>query len=131
MAPEALVVLPELGLTADEIAALRRQGFVSRERRGHGHVRYKLRFRHGGKQHVRYLGQDPQVADRVRQELASLQAATRLDRHLGRLLHEVTPLLRSVKTRLEPVLQDAGYRFHGLSIRRKQSMPAASANEGA
>ncbi len=92
---------------------------MSGEDRGRGCFYYKLRFRCRGQQHVRYLGSDAAVADRVRAELAKLQAAARLDRELGRLARGAKRILRNAKSRLEPLVQDAGYGFHGLSVRRR------------
>ena len=66
------------------LAARAGQGFVSAEARPTGAVTYKLRWRRGGRQRVRYLGSDPAAA---RAALAGLQAGARraraLRRHLG------------------------------------------------
>ena len=63
----------KLDLTAEEMAALRRQGFVCRERR-RGRVFFKLRFRMPtGMQCVCYLGADPAVAEEVQTELLEMQ----------------------------------------------------------
>lgn len=110
-----------LRLTVEELVALRRQGFVSRERR-RGQSYFKLRFRlPSGQQCVRYLGSDPIIAAQVEQELARLQSARRVERTLVKLTQHVGEKLRSGKERLAPHLDQAGFHFHGLSIRRKQA----------
>ncbi|MCY2994862.1 MAG: hypothetical protein NTY19_44425 [Planctomycetota bacterium] len=112
--------IEELDLTTEELGALRRQGFVAREER-RGREVFKLRFRMpSGKQCVRYLGTDPALAEELQAELGEMQAARRLDRELGRLMKEIGELLQSSKEQLAPLLAEAGYHFHGLSIRRKQ-----------
>ena len=118
---EEVRLLAGRGLTAAELAALRRQGFISRERR-RGQVVFKLRFRMPpeGKQCVRYLGCDPVVAEAMRQELAEIQRIRRLDRDLGELNRQIGRKLRSGKERIVAQLEQAGYRFHGSTIRRRR-----------
>jgi hypothetical protein len=113
--------LAQLGLVPEEVLALRKQGFVSGEKRGPGHTCYKLRFRFAGRQRVRALGGDAAVAERVRQELAELQASTRLDRELAQLTRKAKRMLREARQRLEPLLREEGFAFHGLAVRRKGS----------
>jgi hypothetical protein len=123
--------LARLRLNAEELAALRKQGFVSADHRGRARVCYKLRFRHAGRQHVRCLGSDPAVAARVRLELAELQASARLGRELGRRTQEARRALRGVKSSLEPLLAAAGYGFHGLAIRRRKCQQGPHEKQGA
>jgi hypothetical protein len=113
--------LGDLELSSAEINALRRQGFVSPERR-RGRLIYKLRFRApGGKrQQVRYLTNNPAVAEAVRQELAELQRVRKLDRQLGSLAREIGRKLGQVKEKLQLPLAPAGYHFHGRAIRRRR-----------
>ncbi len=110
----------KLDLTAEEMAALRRQGFVSRERR-RGRVFFKLRFRMPtGMQCVRYLGADPAVAEEVQTELLEVQRARHLHLQLGKLAKEAGQRLKSGKAAIAPMLAEAGYHFHGLSVRQKR-----------
>ena len=118
---EEVRLLARLALTPAELAAIRRQGFISRERH-RGQVVYKLRFRMPpeGKQRVRVLGRDPDVAEAMRQELAQIQRLRRLDLELGRLNRQVGRKLRNGRKTIVSQLAEAGYRFHGSAIRRKR-----------
>src|SRR5947208_9939203 len=90
-------VLDDLRLSRGDFQALTRQGFVSAEsRRGRRPV-YKLRWRRGGKQQVRYLGQDPARAEEVRLELEALQFRRRCARYVIRLMGAARPHLRRAK----------------------------------
>ena len=123
--------LANLGLSAVEQQALSSQGFVASEFRGRGGPYYKLRFRWGGKQVVRYLGSDPQVARAIAQELRVLQRLRQLKKRLRRLAAQARRALRMAKHRLEPLLQERGFHFHGQAIRQRgadtKSQPAARA----
>lgn len=111
----------QLGLTTEEIASLKRQGFVSVEIRG-GCTIYKLRFRVDRRQRVRYLGTDPMMADAVRQELDQLRQQTQLDRRLRNQNQEIDRFLRESKRRLEPLAAQAGLKFHGRMLRRPRTV---------
>jgi hypothetical protein len=112
--------IAKLGLNAEELAALQRQGFVSRECR-RGREFFKLRFRlPSGKQCVCYLGSDPLVATELQEEVAQLQAVRHIDRKLSKLIKEAGRRLTDGKGKLTPMLAEAGYHFHGLSVRRKR-----------
>jgi hypothetical protein len=112
--------IDQLGLTADELSALRHQGFVSREPR-RGGVIFKLRFRLAtGEQRVRYLGADRAAAAEVEKELCEMQRARRTNRALVRLVKEAGQRLRASKAMLAPALAGAGYRLHGLAVRRRR-----------
>lgn len=100
----------------DDFAELTRQGFVCGERRGN-RTYYKLRFRRGGRQTVRYLG-GTDCAAIVKQELAHLQADSRALRDLKARTKSANKTLRDTKRELEPVLQAHGFVFHGMAIRR-------------
>jgi hypothetical protein len=110
--------LAELGLSAADQAALSRQGFISREVRGRRSAVYKLRFRVGGRQRVRYLGTDAGGIRRVQEALHELQEDRRLELALGRLHHEVAQRLCDSKRRLAAPLVAAGFGFHGRAARR-------------
>ena len=107
----------DLRLTEEELVALRQQGFVSVEQRGESQY-FKLRFRLGGVQRVRYLGSTSETAERIRAELTSLQQERRRDRVIARLTRDAIKLLRSTKRELEPLLRVWGILFHGFSPRR-------------
>ena len=112
--------IDKLDLTTEEMTALRRQGFVSREHR-RGRVFYKVRFRMPtGRQRVRYLGADPAVAEEVQKELFEMQTGRCMNRELKKLVKEAGQRLQSSKETLAPALAEAGYHFHGLSVRRKR-----------
>lgn len=113
-------ILFQLGLSEEEFAALRRQGFVSRERRC-GRTYYRLRFRMpSGKQCTRYLGSDSVTAEQTEDELAQLQAARRVDLELGKLASQAGQKLRASRQRLAGQLKKAGYHFHGLAVRKQR-----------
>lgn len=57
--------IDDLQLTAEERDALTKQGFVSVEERASGRRYFKLRFRVGGEQKVRYLRNNPEVAEHL------------------------------------------------------------------
>jgi hypothetical protein len=118
-------LLAELELDSADVAALRRQGFVSREVRGGGRIVYKLRFRLDRRQRVKCLGADEELARRVEETLSRLQRPRRKTLVIGRLTREAARLLRDGKRRIEPWLDAAGYRFHGQAIRRPRSRKGA------
>jgi hypothetical protein len=113
--------LAGLALGLEERQALSQQGFVSVETRGSRRY-FKLRFRLAGKQCVRYLGNDPALAERVLQELYRLQNGRRLKRELCGLMRIAAKSIRGAKQRLAPLLPEAGYAFHGLSIRKQRNL---------
>lgn len=108
--------LARLGLTTEDLEALKRQGAVYTECRGKRR-RYKLRFRRAGAQVVRYL-RGAEEAAQVRNELDRLQAAHRAARQLSRVTEEARKALRESKAMLSPVLMREGRVFHGRAIRR-------------
>jgi hypothetical protein len=113
-------VLARLRLSSQELAALKEQGFVAADKQGENRY-YKLRFRQGSKQCVRYLGSDPILAEQVRQELAILQDWRICRRVLKKLCRSAGRLLRSGKRDLEAALAEAGFAFHGLALRQKRN----------
>ena len=108
--------LASLRLTADELEELANQGFVSEERRGH-RTYYKLRFRCGGKQVVRYIGSADRAAI-VNEELSILQTESKIMGDLKATVRLANRMLREAKRTMEPVLNANGFVFHGLAIRR-------------
>ena len=110
--------LGQLQLTPEDLAALKRQGWIQKEWRGNTCI-HKLRFRRNGKQVVRYLG-DAETARQVADELAVLQAVSRTSRQLARLTKLARKTLRESKKSFMPHLDRVGYRYHGLDIRRRR-----------
>ena len=98
--------LEDLELEPEERVALQRQGFVSVEKRANGSSYFKLRFRVGGDQRVRGLGNNLEVAEQVQRQLDELQAGRRRDKELARLTRAARQLLRSTKSRLAPLLME-------------------------
>jgi hypothetical protein len=114
----AIAVLQALGITAAELLALQRQGFVSAERRGAQSQIYKLRFRLLGRQRVRYLGADPSAAAVIQGILRELQQDRRLRKQIRIACSNAAQTLRETKRQLEPLLELYGFKFHGQAIRR-------------
>jgi hypothetical protein len=111
--------LASLGLGGEHLAALARQGSLHAEDSSRGEPCYKLRFRMGSKQHVRYVGSSPGFVAQVQRELTRLQADTRSAQQLRRLIREANECLRRTKHQLKPLLPLAGRCFHGREIRRR------------
>jgi hypothetical protein len=109
-----------LQLTAAELDALSRQGFVTSELRGNSTVIHKLRFRLSGRQRVYYLGSDLEYVAEVRDFLLALQMRTRLARRLEARKKAVRQLLRGIKPRLTQHLAESGYRLHGRALRQRR-----------
>jgi hypothetical protein len=105
-----------LRLDADDLIELAHQGFVSPELH-RGRTRYKLRFRRGGRQIVRVVG-GLQAAALVEEELARLQSTRRRVRELMALDRIARRELRDSKSRLTPLIESYGFKFHGRAIRR-------------
>ena len=108
--------LARLGLSEGDLDELEQQGFLAPEHRGE-RTYYKLRFRRGGRQVVRYVG-GTEKAGLVAQELNTLQAARRVQRELAELGVAARLILRDAKTKLEPLLLDRGFKYHGQAVRR-------------
>ena len=113
--------LQTIGFQAEEIAALKRKGTITQERRGRDTIIFKLRYRMEGRQRVKYLGSDRRVVEQIRAELHDLQAAHRRHRRLRRLETQARTLLQDTKLRLEAPLKQAGLKFHGRAIRRPRN----------
>jgi len=112
-----------LGLTAEDLAALARQGSIHGEyRRGCGPY-YKLRFRRAdGRQAVRYLGNDPLLVEALREELRGLRRPREQQTKLSNLTKDARRLMRRSKQQLTDELHAVGYHFHGLTIRKYRSV---------
>ena len=114
--------LAALRLGDTDLVELGHQGFICREKRGE-RVHHKLRFRRGGRQVVRYIGNAERAAA-VEQELSDLQSETAAFRELKAVVKIANKMLPDSKTQLEPLFASHGYAFHGLSIRRPRKEPA-------
>jgi hypothetical protein len=117
--------LAQLRLTPGDFALLRRQGFVSCERRGARQV-FKVRFRREGRQVVWRIGSDPAFAAEVRRELEALQVQRRRTREFRRLARLGRQALRDSKRVLAPVLAQDGFYFHGLAVRLRRRPKTSS-----
>lgn len=111
--------LASLALGEEHLAALAKQGCLRAEGAGQSKLYYKLRFRIGSKQHVRYVGNKPAFVEQVREELTRLQSRTNSCRRLHRLIQEANECLRRTKHQLKPLLPLAGRCFYGREIRRR------------
>ncbi|MEI8376442.1 MAG: hypothetical protein WCJ35_26800 [Planctomycetota bacterium] len=122
--------LASLGLGGEDLAALAKQGNLHAEEPGQGKRYAKLRFRVGRKQCVRYVGNNPEFTDRVRRELARLQAPAKSCRRLQRLVREANACLQRTKQQLKPLIRLAGYGFHGREIRRRREQSDPCVDSG-
>jgi hypothetical protein len=112
-------VLQQLGLLSAELVALREQGYLTQDDRGHGHAGYwRLRFRFDGRMRTIYLGRDVELLDRVREELGLLREPRRIRRQLVDVARQTRQALRAAKQRLAGPLRQIGMRFHGDCIRK-------------
>ena len=111
--------LRRLQLPDQALAALRTQGFVPPEPHGRKRI-YKLRFRLDGRQHVRFLGDDEELARTVQEELRVLQRETRNQRQFADLRRRTRRILRQSKSALEGLLEEHGFHYHGQAIRKRR-----------
>jgi hypothetical protein len=102
--------------------ALRSQGYLTQDNRGHGHDGYwRLRFRLEGHFRTVYLGRDVELLDRVRAELGMLRQRQRARRRLFQFEKQARQGLRAAKKRLIEPLQQLGMHYHGDAIRKRRS----------
>jgi hypothetical protein len=118
VAPQS--ALDSLQFAPNELAALRRQGFVTAEPRTANTTVFKLRFRIEWRQRVRYLGTDAKFAAAVENELNVHRRSQRQARELRALAIQAKAMLRNGKRRLVADLDKVGYRFHGHALRRSR-----------
>ncbi len=83
---------------------------------------YKLRFRREARQVVRYVG-DCERAAAVARELSVLQHEVQVMRNLRQAVKAANKRLKEAKMQIRPLLEDHGFAFHGLSIRRSREAP--------
>lgn len=119
IATEPYSTLRRLGLGDEELATLRRKGYLEQDDRGQGHAGYwRIRFRVGDRARTVYVGRDVDLVERVRTELQDLQKGRRRSRQLATLASDVRKNLRAAKRQLEPVLKEMGHHYHGNAIRK-------------
>jgi hypothetical protein len=111
--------LRQLRLTEQALAALRTQGFVRAEPHGRKQI-YKLRFRLDGRQRVRFLGDDEELARAVQDELEKIQREVRDRREFANLRRRTRRTLSESKFALEGLLEEHGFHFHGQAIRKRR-----------
>ena len=108
--------LAKLRLATGDLNELSKQGFLSMERRGNLTI-HKLRFRRGGRQVVRSIG-DAATAAALKTELDRLQSRRQICREVATIDRAARRLLRDMKTQLEPLVDAYGWKFHGRAVRR-------------
>lgn len=90
---------------------------------------YKLRFRVEGRQRVVYLGTDPARVQRIKCELEELQHRVRTARELRKLSRQAKDAMRASRRQLAPLLEQAGFHFHGIEIRETRRPRTSGASE--
>jgi hypothetical protein len=126
--PTALI---DLGLSDEELQALRSGGWVRRTVRGRQSQIFDLVYRTRGRQRRRYLGTDEALANTIRAALSEWQRArtSRLERQ--RAVREAGQQIRATKYRLSEPLLAAGYHFHGRQIRKFRTAMSGNPNAAA
>src|SRR5689334_20089792 len=80
--------LQRLGLSADALRSLRRNGYVATELRGRTTFVFVLRYRLGGRQKKKYLGSDAAMGEQVCAALIAWQEGRRATLQLKALARE-------------------------------------------
>jgi len=111
--------LSKLRLPERAMESLRTQGFVCAEPRSRKQI-YKLRFRLDSRQHVRFLGDDAEVAREVQAELNTLQREILSRRQFAELRRGLRNVLKQSKVSLQGLLEERGFHYHGQAIRRRR-----------
>ena len=111
-------VFAALGLCEEAIAALQHQGYVTSEKRRKTSVVFKLRYRLHGQQRVCYIGTDPLFAATIVQALDVHQRMRQIEATLRTLAAQSRRSLRENKQKLAPLVEQAGWKFHGRDLRR-------------
>ena len=93
----AFPALNALGLSAEQFAALAWSGALCAEDRGREKTYYRLRFRMGAEQHVRYVGNNQGLVDQVQRELMQLQAKRDSRREMCRSAQKARVKARDTK----------------------------------
>jgi hypothetical protein len=124
---------PALQILAARPGLFTQQGSVVAAWRRHGTKTYgpyyRLAYRDAGRQISIYLGRDDKpghLVERVRQQLAALQAPSRQRRALDRLSRTIKSALRVQKTKLDAQLRPFGLRLKGFEVRGWRTSPLRS-----
>lgn len=125
---QEFAALRRVGLGDAELTAISRQGYVQRDRRLGGNSYWRLRFRFQQRMRTVYLGNDERIVAECRRELIELQAPKQRSRQLARSVRDGKRALRKAKARLEPLLGELGFHYHGDRIRRIRN-PRAELSE--
>ena len=121
--PDSWSILMNLGLSRAEVNCLQHQGFVASEYRARHGPYFKLRWRNDGKQRVKYLGHDAELARTVSIALADLQKKKVLERQLARMVLEARKILRKAKKEMVAAMAARGEYFHGYTSRKRSMAP--------
>jgi hypothetical protein len=70
------------------------------------------------RQRVKYLGSNERQAIEIQSVLEKLQQVRNFDKQIREITRKANLLLRETKRRLEPLISEAGWKFHGRAIRR-------------
>jgi hypothetical protein len=117
--PGDFPILSRIVRREEEFVALARQGFIRAEKRRKKTI-WRLRYRFGGRQRVRYVS--PRDVEALEAELSELQSRIRARRRLTRLSEQARQALRHRRSTIAPLLEASGYKFHGNQIRRRRSV---------
>ena len=113
-------LLASLRISADDLRELARQGFVCEEKRGNREY-YKLRFRSGGRQVVRYLGNANRAASSGTRTFQASERSEGNARAEGKGKDGKQSVETSQDLLCKPVLATHGLVFHGLAIRQPRT----------
>lgn len=111
-------VFQELNLSAAQLRALRKQGFVRGISKGRQGVTFKLCFRMEGRQVSVNIGRSHERAAAVQQALETHQAPRGLRACFESRRRELRRIVTSLRPHLDAELAALGLRRHGLTVRR-------------
>ena len=126
--PAALLAL---GLSDEELHALRSCGWVRRTARGRQSQIFELVYRFNDRQRRRYLGTDAALANTIRAALNDWQRDRNGRLELQRAVRQAGDQLRASKNRLTEPLAAAGYHFHGRTIRKFRTTTSGTTDAAA
>lgn len=128
-ADAAFPALRRLGLADEQLAALRRQGYLDFLNGVDGRRYWRLRVRSDGMLRTYYIGYSPQRLADVQQELELLRAPRKAIRHATETRRLARQAMREVRTGLVRVVQANGFHFHGLATIRRWRWPKLTGGE--
>ena len=121
--------LMALGLSRDEVECMEQQGFVAVEHRAYKGTRlgpyFRLRWRMNGRQRVKSLGLDAELAVAVVNAIAQLQKKKALTHFLKRMLLEARRGLKLAKKDLQATMAATGRYYHGFTARKRRTSSRA------